>query len=258
MEAQLFGHARGAYTGADKARAGFFEEAHEGTLFLDEVGEMPLDLQSKFLRVLENGEYYRLGETAARRSNARIIAATNRELRELARAGAFRQDLYHRLSVLTIGVPPLRSRGDDWRGLLDDFQRQYAAHIKPFSLGPEASAMLGSYHFPGNVRELRNIVIRLGAKFPGQEINAARLKNELELEYIADLTATAGADSIEERIRRPGFRLDTALTEMECEFIAIALRLGDGNLSKAARLLGVNRTTLYSRMARLGLSATDA
>ncbi|MCZ6666899.1 MAG: sigma-54-dependent Fis family transcriptional regulator, partial [Gammaproteobacteria bacterium] len=105
LEAQLFGHAKGAYTGADKARPGFFEEASDGTLFLDEVGEMPLDLQSKFLRVLENGEYYRVGETEPRRSNARIVAATNRELRELVRSGEFRQDVFHRISVLTISVP---------------------------------------------------------------------------------------------------------------------------------------------------------
>ena len=113
LEAQLFGHSKGAYTGSEQARSGFFEDATNGTLFLDEVGEMPLELQTKFLRVLENGEYYRLGETRARHSNARIVAATNRELREAVRTGDFRQDLFHRLSVLSISVPPLRSRGRD-------------------------------------------------------------------------------------------------------------------------------------------------
>jgi len=255
LEAQLFGHARGAYTGADKARAGFFEEASDGTLFLDEVGEMPLDLQAKFLRVLENGEYYRLGETEARRSNARIVAATNRELRELARAGQFRQDLFHRLSVLTISVPPLRSRGEDWRLLLDAFQRQYAANIKPFSLAPEAAALLAGYAFPGNVRELRNIVIRLGARYPGQCVTAAQLRPELELDYQATSPAQArdGA-ALESRLRQPGFRLDDELAAVERQYIEVALRLGGGNLSQAARLLGVNRTTLYSRLARLSLT----
>ena len=254
LEAQLFGHARGAYTGADKARAGFFEEASDGTLFLDEVGEMPLDLQTKFLRVLENGEYYRLGETEARRSNARIVAATNRELRELARSGQFRQDLFHRLSVLTISVPPLRGRGEDWRLLLDAFQRQYAASIKPFSLAPAAALLLAGYAFPGNVRELRNIVIRLGARYPGQCVTPEQLRPELELDYQAaspgPLRDGAALDS---RLRQPGFRLDDELAGLERQYIEAALRLGGGNLSKAARLLGVNRTTLYSRLARLSL-----
>jgi DNA-binding NtrC family response regulator len=255
LEAQLFGHARGAYTGADKARAGFFEEASEGTLFLDEVGEMPLDLQAKFLRVLENGEYYRLGETEARRSNARIVAATNRELRELARAGQFRQDLFHRLSVLTIGVPPLRSRGDDWRLLLDAFQRQYAANIKPFTLAPAAAELLAAYAFPGNVRELRNIVIRLGARYPGQCVTVAQLSPELELDFDARPTAPGDlGNSPEQRLRQPGFRLDDELAGLERQYIETALRLGGGNLSQAARLLGVNRTTLYSRLARLSLN----
>ena len=259
LEAQLFGHARGAYTGADKARAGFFEQASDGTLFLDEVGEMPLDLQAKFLRVLENGEYYRLGETEARRSNARIVAATNRELRELARSGQFRQDLFHRLSVLTISVPPLRSRGEDWRLLLDAFQRQYAASIKPFGLAPAAALLLAGYAFPGNVRELRNIVIRLGARYPGQCVTAEQLKPELELDYQATSPgAQRDGAALDSRLRQPGFRLDDELASLERQYIEAALRLGGGNLSKAARLLGVNRTTLYSRLARLSLyPATD-
>ena len=254
LEAQLFGHARGAYTGADKARAGFFEEASDGTLFLDEVGEMPLDLQAKFLRVLENGEYYRLGETEVRRSNARIVAATNRELRELARSGQFRQDLFHRLSVLTISVPPLRSRGEDWRLLLDAFQRQYAASIKPFTLAPAAELLLAGYAFPGNVRELRNIVIRLGARYPGQCVTAAQLKPELELDYqAASPSSVRDGAALDSRLRQRGFRLDDELAGLERQYIEAALRLGGGNLSKAARLLGVNRTTLYSRLARLSL-----
>lgn len=254
LEAQLFGHARGAYTGADKARAGFFEEASDGTLFLDEVGEMPLDLQAKFLRVLENGEYYRLGETEVRRSNARIVAATNRELRELARSGQFRQDLFHRLSVLTISVPPLRSRGEDWRLLIDAFQRQYAASIKPFTLAPAAELLLAGYAFPGNVRELRNIVIRLGARYPGQCVTAAQLKPELELDYqAASPRSVRDGAALDSRLRQRGFRLDDELAGLERQYIEAALRLGGGNLSKAARLLGVNRTTLYSRLARLSL-----
>ncbi len=258
LEAQLFGHAKGAFTGADKARSGFFGEATNGTLFLDEVGEMPLDLQTKFLRVLENGEYYRIGETEARRSGARIVAATNRELRESVRAGEFRQDVFHRLSVLTITIPPLRARGDDWRELLDTFQRTYADTIKPFVLTDDARELMGAYAFPGNVRELRNIVIRLGAKYPGQTVDAKRLRGELELDYADNGQSEqqhAAAD-IEQRIRSPGFRLDDELGNLERRYIETALRLGGGNLSKAARLLGVNRTTLYSRVSRLGIESS--
>ena len=256
LEAQLFGHAKGAYTGADKARTGFFEEASDGTLLLDEVGEMPLDLQSKFLRVLENGEYYRVGETEPRRSNARIVAATNRELRESVRSGEFRQDVFHRISVLTISVPPLRSCEGDWRMLLDTFQRQYADSIKPFKLTEDAEALLAAYSYPGNVRELRNIVIRLGAKYPGQTVDAERLRPELELDYDKMLRADdlpSDLDGVEQRIESAGFRLDEELGEIERRYIQAALRLGDGNLSKAARLLGINRNTLYSRVSRLGL-----
>lgn len=258
LEAQLFGHARGAFTGADKARAGFFEEAGDGTLFLDEVGEMPPDLQAKFLRVLENGEYYRLGETNKRRARARVVAATNRDLRELVRAGQFRADLYHRLSVLTLSVPPLRERGGDWRMLLERFQRQYAESLQPFTLADDALALLDGYGFPGNVRELRNIVVRLGAKYPGAQVNAAALEPELEIDLHPAPRAGAGAaGDLTERLRRPGFRLDAELEQLEVAYIHAALELGDGNLSKAARLLGVNRTTLYSRMARLGIDSGE-
>lgn len=252
LEAQLFGHARGAYTGADKARAGFFEEAGEGTLFLDEVAEMPPDLQAKFLRVLENGEYYRLGETDKRQAQARIVAATNRDLRECVRNGTFRSDLFHRLTVLTLNVPPLRSRGDDWRLLLDSFQRQYADSIQPFVLAADAEAALAAYHFPGNVRELRNIVIRLGAKYPGQEVSAEQLRAELEHDY-PDGEAGAAPGALAAKLNAPGFRLDRELEKLERAYIETALALGGGNLSKAARVLGVNRTTLYSRVQRLGI-----
>ncbi len=180
LEAQLFGHAKGAYTGATKDTTGFFEDSKDGSLVLDEIGEMPLELQSKLLRVLENGEYYRLGETQIRESRPRIIAVTNRDLREEVRTGRFRQDLYHRLSVLTISVPPLRERGDDRLLLLDHFRHLYAINDQPFELDNQASELLMSYAFPGNVRELRNICIRLNSKFPGSTVGSEQLRRELE------------------------------------------------------------------------------
>ncbi len=253
LESQLFGHARGAFTGAEQARAGFFEEAGEGCLLLDEIGELPLGLQSKLLRVLENGEYYRLGETSPRRSRARIIAATNRDLREAVRDGGFRQDLYHRLSVLTIQVPPLRERDGDCLLLLEHFRDLYATTGAGFRLDPAARQFLSEYAFPGNVRELRNIVIRLGAKYPGVEVGVEALRAELEATVMpAGNQEGEHIDAlVESQLGLPGFSLDETLAAWERRYIRLALRLSGGNLSKAARILGVNRTTLYSRMQRL-------
>ena len=256
LEAQLFGAARGSYTGADRTRTGFFEDAGSGTLFLDEVGEMPLELQSKFLRVLENGEYYRLGETQARRAEARIVAATNSDLRDAVRRGQCRADLFHRLSVLTVSVPPLRSRGDDWRELLAHFQRQYADTVSPFTLSQEAALLLAGYAFPGNVRELRNIVIRLGTKYPGATVSAAAMAQELETPPGTPpaTVEAASAPALRARLLAEGFRLDDELTSLERQYVTLALDIAHGNLSRAARLLGINRTTLYSKLARLGLN----
>lgn len=253
LEAQLFGHTKGAFTGAASARTGFFEAAGEGSLLLDEIGELPFDLQSKLLRVLENGEYYRLGETQPSKSRARIIAATNRDLRASVRAGEFRQDLFHRLSVLTISVPPLRQRGRDCLELLNHFCRIYALDARPFRLSTEAEAELLNYTFPGNVRELRNIIIRLLTKYPGATISTAQVRAELETAVVASemVQNQTTVDSVERDLLNGHFDLDVRLKEWEQQYIDTAMRLSEGNLSKAARLLGINRTTLYSRIQRL-------
>ncbi|MDR2837400.1 MAG: sigma-54 dependent transcriptional regulator [Azonexus sp.] len=260
LEPTLFGHARGAFTGASGARSGYFEEADGGTLFLDEIGELPLELQPKLLRVLENGEYQRVGETQTRHSNARIIAATNRDLRKEIRAGRFRADLYHRLSVFSIAVPSLRDMGADRLLLLDHFIRLYAAkaHLAPFSLTPEAAALWLAYPFPGNVRELRNIVIRLIASHAGQAVGVDRLRAEFETSD-AEPPATPGslAAADPEQVRQAARRhleqtgdlaLDATLESWERGYIEAAIELSGGNMSRAARRLGINRTTLYNRM----------
>jgi DNA-binding NtrC family response regulator len=244
LEAQLFGHAKGAFTGATNAKAGFFEDTGTGTLLLDEVGEFPLALQPKLLRVLENGEYYRVGETRPRVAEARVVAATNRDLLEEIRAGNFRHDLYHRLSVLTIDVPPLRQRGGDSLLLMEHFRALYAEKVAPFVLDEPGAQRWSRYTFPGNVRELRNVVIRLGAKYPGASIGLT----ELEAEF--DSQSQVDGESIQE-LTAGGFRLDEILSSWEQRYIEAALKLADGNLSEAARLLGVNRTTLYSKIQRL-------
>jgi len=246
VEPTLFGYVKGAFTGAQATKAGFFEDAADGTLFLDEIGELPLEMQAKLLRVLENGEYQRVGETQRRVARCRVIAATNRDLRRAVREGAFRADLYHRLSVFTLGVPPLRELDHDKLLLLDHFRKN------SFSLDDSATARWLRYDFPGNVRELRNIVIRLAAKYPGQRVSAAELEPELDVEeemMIGDSSKGALVDQALRQLERAGaFNLDQTLKAWERSYIEAALRLTRGNVSQAAKLLGVNRTTLYSRM----------
>ena len=263
VEATLFGYARGAFTGAITTKAGYFEDAADGTLFLDEIGELALDLQAKLLRVLENGEYQRVGETQKRVSQARIIAATNRDLRKEVRSGNFRADLYHRLSVCSIAAPSLREMGDDRLILLDHFRRHYAAQTQqqPFRLSPAVEALCLGYAFPGNVRELRNIVIRLTTRHSGQLVDSAALEAELDLPDdlpgVSSNSATADEEASGEAIiaaathrlrQREPFSLDRLLDATERGYIEAALKLAHGNVSQAARLLGIHRTTLYNRM----------
>jgi DNA-binding NtrC family response regulator len=258
LEAQLFGHAKGAFTGAAQARAGFFEEAGEGTLFFDEIGEMPRELQTRLLRVIESGEYYRVGETRPRRASARVVAATNKHLLGEVEAGRFRQDLYYRLGILPMYVPPLRERGEDRLRLLAHFQDFYTGTVPPFSLDDGARARWLAYPFPGNVRELRNIVIRLGTKYPGQIIDVATLEGELDPTVLpadasaaAEVELEADADAARARLAAGDFDLDAHLAAIERTFVLSARDMADGNLSRAAKLLSVNRTTLYSKIERL-------
>jgi DNA-binding NtrC family response regulator len=254
IEATLFGYAKGAFTGASTQKSGYFEDAQEGTLFLDEIGELPLEMQSKLLRVLENGEFQRLGETQRRVSKARVVAATNRDLRHAVKSAHFRADLYHRLSVLSLAVPPLRELEGDKLLLLDHFRRFYARQsgAQPFTLDAGAESLWLRYPFPGNVRELRNIVIRLTTKYAGQRLSGAELEPELDLESsLPGAGSEAGAivDQALRLLEHGGpFNLDDTLKAWEQGYIEAALRLTRGNVSQAAKLLGVNRTTLYSRM----------
>ncbi len=255
VESTLFGHARGAFTGASNARAGYFEDAGNGTLFLDEIGELPLEMQSKLLRVLENGDFQRVGETQIRYSKARVVAATNRDLREEARNGRFRADLYHRLSVFSIGMPALRELGDDRLLFLDHFARQYQAPLAagPFSLDASAQAAWMAYPFPGNIRELRNIVIRLTTKYPGQTLTAAEIREEFDVGVLAESHGAGPVDdpiavAMQELQFAANFNLDQMLKTWEGRYIEAALRLSRGNVSQAAKLLGINRTTLYGRL----------
>ncbi|HWP88776.1 MAG TPA: sigma-54 dependent transcriptional regulator, partial [Burkholderiales bacterium] len=263
VEPTLFGYSKGAFTGATTSRAGYFEDAKDSTLFLDEIGELPLELQAKLLRVLENGEYQRVGETQSRVSNARVIAATNRDMRHEIRNGRFRADLYHRLSVFTIDVPPLRDLGEDKRMLLDYFREFYSrqAACKPFDLDARALTLWLEYSFPGNVRELRNIVIRLTTKHAGQAVNGEQLQVELDMESmeleLPGLPVGQDFKSILESAKKhlqlqKNFNLDLTMQQWEKGYVEAALLITQGNLSQAAKLLGIHRTTLYSRMQNYG------
>jgi len=256
LEAQLFGHAKGAFTGATHEHKGFFIEVGKGTLLLDELGEMPMALQSKLLRVIESGEFFRLGETKELHSHARILAATNKCLAEEVKNGSFRNDLYHRLSILNIKLPDLSRRGDDVFLLLNTFIEAYAETVSPFVLDDGARELWLQYDYPGNVRELRNIVIRLGTKYPGQSVNKEQLSAELETQLsataLAEDAASISDESIKQQLLSDEFDLDKLIDEIESRSIRIALEMNDNNVSRAAKALKINRTTLYSRVQKLG------
>lgn len=256
LEAQLFGHRKGAFTGAVQEHKGFFIEAGQGTLLLDEIGELPLPLQGKLLRVIESGEFYRVGDTKQLKSRARIVAATNKVLRDEVAEGNFRADLYHRLSILNVNLPPLRERNGDSFLLLDHFLSTYADSVAPFELDEEARILWSGYAFPGNIRELRNIVIRLGTKFPGEVISSKVLENELETQLSASELSEASHvlsdEFIKQQLISGEFSLDELLSEVESRCIRIALEINNNKVSKAADALQVNRTTLYSRVQKLG------
>jgi len=256
LESQLFGHTKGAFTGASKSHRGFFEDAEDGSLFLDEIGEMAEDLQAKLLRVLESGEFHRIGETRCIKSRARIIAATNKTLQQEVAEGGFRSDLFHRLSILKIQVPALRQRADDTLLLLNYFLNFYADTMQPVKLSEEATLAWKAYEFPGNVRELRNIVIRLCTKYPGQIIDVHLLQMEFEQNYSANKTDSYlqpdpfSSQQIQTQIVNGDFNLNVKLKELETFAIQQAMQLYNGNLSKVAKALQINRTTLYSRMQK--------
>ncbi len=241
LESELFGHERGAFTGAIAQKIGRFELAHHGTLFLDEIGDMPLDLQPKLLRVLQEQEYERLGSTRTRRVDVRLVAATNRELAQMVAVGHFRADLYYRLHVFPLTIPPLRQRPEDIPLLVHHFVRHYARHLhKPIAIIPaEALDALTHYHWPGNVRELQNVIERAVILSPGPTLRLA-------LDELPRSRPTEGSPA-----------LVRTLEEVERDHILRVLRETNGVIGGpqgAATRLGLRRTTLLYRMEKLGIS----
>ena len=237
LESELFGHARGAFTGAIAERRGLFEEAHGGTIFLDEVGEMSPAMQLRLLRVLQEGELRRVGETATRRVDVRVIAATNADLETEAAAGTFRKDLFYRLNVFPIHLPPLRERAADIPALAEHFLAMYRTRARRAvpSISPEAMARLRAYPFPGNVRELENEIERAVALAePGEAIAPAHLSERVRVDRPAAETPSTLNDAIEQLKRR---MIEDALREC-------------GSKTRAAERLGLTRQSLQQMLRR--------
>jgi transcriptional regulator with PAS, ATPase and Fis domain len=247
LESELFGYARGAFTGADKARPGRFDAARGGTIFLDEIGDMPISLQVKLLRVLQEKEFMPLGSSERRKADFRVITATNRNLEERVVQGAFRQDLFFRLDVVRLEIPSLRERPMDIASLASHFMKMYA----PATLGnvenftTEAIAMLERHEWPGNIRELENVVHSMLVLKEqgdiGEEDVAAKIHGRI-------LSAPQREFGVE--LPDSGIDLRDALERMEHQLIRQALQRTEGNRAAAATLLGINRTTLVEKLKR--------
>jgi two-component system response regulator AtoC len=255
LESELFGHEKGAFTDASQQKPGLFESAHGGTIFLDEIGEMGLPVQVKLLRVLEKRTFRRLGGVKDITVDVRVVAATNRDLRAQVRAGTFREDLYYRLQVIQLHVPPLRARTEDILPLAEHFVTRFGeAFGKDFrSVAPDAAELLMSYAWPGNIRELRNAVERAVLLEEGPELKASHLQ-------LGEDPAGAGAELVRDLGRvlegglpDEGFDLEQMIGAVEKHLVREALVQAEGNQTQAARLLGLNRDKFRYRLKQYGI-----
>ena len=245
FESELFGHTRGAFTGAQNERIGLFEEANGGAIFLDEIGDMPLHAQVKLLRVIQNREIRPIGANKTRHVNVRIIAATNRDLSEEIRKGRFREDLYYRLNVIPIQILPLRSRKEDIEDLANYFIRQYAPQGESFILSPEALKKLQAHQWPGNIRELENVIQRaLCFANPGF-LKPEDLQIDEGLYQEKAPSGIAYCNSYDE--------FKEYLLEQERQFLTDSIAKNGGSVSLTAERFGMLRTALYNRLSRLGV-----
>jgi two-component system, NtrC family, response regulator HydG len=240
LETELFGHARGAFTGASQARKGLVVEANGGTLFLDEIGDMALALQAKLLRVLQSGEVRAVGGEAVRTVDVRCIAATHRDLKTLVRQGQFREDLFFRLDVLRLRVPPLRERREDIPALVEHFLERCARRVPQGSMTgftPEAFDLLHKYAWPGNVRELENLIERLAVTTTSRHVGVAEIREAVRWIRPGDL--------VTDLLKEP-----MTLAELQDRYIEAVLEKADGNKVRAAELLGIDLSTVYRRQRR--------
>ena len=273
LESELFGHERGAFSGAINQRKGRFELADGGTIFLDEIGEMPLAMQVKLLRVLQEGCYERVGSNTSQRCNVRVIAATHRDLEELIRTGRFREDLYHRLNVCPIEMPPLRNRAEDLPGLIDHFVAENTKRGHgTVRLSERTLAALARYSWPGNVRELENLIERLAVMCHDQLVEPEDLPpafgqstmpapmNNHHLPEPEPVEAASSATACHEDEFAPpaGFDLREYMQRIERRYIEQAMERSGHVIAAAAQLLGLKRTTLLDKVRRYQLDAREA
>jgi DNA-binding NtrC family response regulator len=243
MESELFGHVKGAFTGAADHKRGLIEMANGGTAFFDEIGDLPLELQVKLLRLLQEREFRAVGSLHQQKVNLRVIAATHRDLRKAVEAGTFRQDLYYRLNVITMRLPPLRERKADIPALAENFLQRHGSYAIP----AEVMNMLMEHSWPGNVRELQNCMDRLAAMCPGDELRVEDLPSAVQYSQLRarmELSAMAGFVNGKEIV---------PLHELERRAILEAIRFTNGDRGTAAALLGIGRTTLYRKMKEYNL-----
>ncbi|MEM7219905.1 MAG: sigma-54 dependent transcriptional regulator [Pseudomonadota bacterium] len=249
LESELFGHERGAFTGAVSRRKGRFELAAGGTLFLDEIGDMSLDMQVKLLRVLQERTYERVGGSETLDCDVRIVAATHRDLRDAVAEGRFRADLYYRLNVFPIDVPPLRDRCEDIPELAREIAAEHPTlHGKPLEFTAAALELLASYAWPGNVRELGNLIERLSILSSDGVIDDAALPAEL-------IMNRSRPEPSGDALPPQGIDLRTRLAAVESRYIDLAMERADGVVADAARLLGIGRTTLVEKLRKRRLAA---
>ena len=293
MESELFGHEKGSFTGAVTGRPGRFELANGGTIFFDEIGELPLPLQVKLLRVLQEKTYERVGGVRVQTANVRVLAATHRNLEEMSREGRFREDLFYRLSVIPIEIPPLRERREDIPLLMTFFQRRWEEEGRgdPVAIGEDVLGALCNYGWPGNVRELENVMERLHVLYGGESVTVDLLPEKIRQsprqdqspdasllfpppgdQPVASFPESARAASSESPGKTPSvdapdpehlagtldtesdFSLTSYMGDIERTLVQKALEKASGNRSKAAELLGINRTTLIEKLKRFGIS----
>jgi transcriptional regulator with GAF, ATPase, and Fis domain len=259
LESELFGHEKGAFTHAIRTKAGRFELAEGGTVFLDEIGEMDLALQVKILRVLQEKEFERVGGTKILHANVRVVAATNRDLEEEVRQGRFREDLYYRLNVIPIHLPPLRERGEDIILLAEYFLQRFCQRQKRdvLRLAPEARAALLAYSWPGNVRELENFMERMAILCDGDAICLKDLPAKILQEVGQELPRPAAAPGgfrwpTLADLETTGLGLKDFLDTMEARLVDEALAQSGGVKNRAAELLGIKRTTLIEKLKKRG------
>ena len=263
IEAELFGHEKGAFTGATARSSGRFEQAEGGTLFLDEIGDMPMDAQTRLLRVLQEGEYTMVGGRTPIKSNVRIVAATHRDLSQMIRQGLFREDLYYRLNVVPIRLPPLRERIDDIGDLVGHFLRAAQQEGEPVkTISPDAVRLMQNYAWPGNVRELENLVRRLVALYADESISREIVQAELNITDRQTVQTNSGpidvSAAVETHVAQllrehepklpPAGLYQRVLDKVEAPLIAMVLNACGGNQIKASELLGLNRNTLRKKI----------